>query len=158
MTLPGVCTNILRTSAALPAGSWHLSGPQGDRGAWPKPSLASLRLPWAFGRAHGLSPSAAWSGRRVLGLRGDISRDLSQTRADFTITNLFTRKDPSAPARRLPSALISMTIGFLAKLASELHLRRMAPAPLLVFLREDHLGMRQLDSASAEVEFCADAR
>ena len=50
-----------------------------------------------------------------------------------------------------------MTIGFLAKLASELHLRRIAPAPLLVFLREDHLGMRQLDSAPAEVEFRAAA-
>ena len=34
----------------------------------------------------------------------------------------------------------------LAKLASELHLRRMAPAPLLVFACVDHLGMRQLDS------------
>ena len=50
-----------------------------------------------------------------------------------------------------------MTIGFLAKLASELHLRRMAPAPLLVFACEDHLGMRQLDSAPAEVEFRAAA-
>ena len=35
-----------------------------------------------------------------------------------------------------------MTIGFLAKLASELHDRRMALVPLLVFPREDHLGMR----------------
>ena len=51
-----------------------------------------------------------------------------------------------------------MTIGVLADLASELQLRRMAPAPLLVFLCEDHLGMRQLDNASAEVEFRADAR
>ena len=99
--------------------------------------------------------------RRVLGLRGDISRDLSPNDLIAVITklilSLFTRKDPSAPARRLPSALISMTIGFLAKLASELHLRRMAPAPLLVFLGEDHLGMRQLDSAPAEVEFRAAA-
>ena len=51
-----------------------------------------------------------------------------------------------------------MTIGFLAKLASELRLRRMAPVPLLVFACVDHLGMRKLDRASAEAEFCADAR
>ena len=46
-----------------------------------------------------------------------------------------------------------MTIGFLAKLASELHLRRMAPAPLLVFPCVDHVDRLQLDSGSAEVEF-----
>ena len=51
-----------------------------------------------------------------------------------------------------------MTIGFLAKLASELHLRRMAPAPLLVFPCVDHVDMLQLDRALAEVEFRADAR
>ena len=50
-----------------------------------------------------------------------------------------------------------MTIGFMAKLASELHLRRMAPAPLLVFRCVHHVGMRQLDSAPAEVEFRAAA-
>ena len=90
-------------------------------------------------------------------LRGDISGDLSQAHADFIITNLFTRKDPSTPARRLPSALISMTIGFLADLASELQLRRTAPAPLLVFLCVDHVDRLQLDSAPAEVEFRAAA-
>ena len=106
---------------------------------------------------HGLSPPAAWAGERVLSLRGDISGDLSQTRADFIRTNLFTRKDPSAPARRLPSALISMTIGFLAKLASELHNRRMASALLLVLPCVDHVDRLQLDSAWADVEFRADA-
>ena len=50
-----------------------------------------------------------------------------------------------------------MTIGFLAKLASELHLRRMAPAPLLLFHIVDHQGMRKLDSAPPEVEFRAAA-
>ena len=64
---------------------------------------------------------------------------------------------PRAPARRLPSALISMTIGFLAKLASELHLRCMAPAPLLVFRCVHHVDMLQLDSAPVEVEFRAAA-
>ena len=51
-----------------------------------------------------------------------------------------------------------MTIGFLANLASELQLRRTAPAPLLVFLCVDHIDRLQLDSAPAEVEFRADAR
>ena len=94
-------------------------------------------------------------------LRGDISRDLSPNDLIAVITNLCKKiplySDPSAPARRLPSALISMTIGFLAKLASELHLRRMAPAPLLVFHCVHHVDMLQLDGAPAEVEFCAAA-
>ena len=51
-----------------------------------------------------------------------------------------------------------MTISFLADLASELQLRRTAPAPLLVFLYVDHIDRLQLDSAPAEVEFRADAR
>ena len=51
-----------------------------------------------------------------------------------------------------------MTIGFLAKLASELRLRRMAPVPLLLFACVDHVDIWQLENASAEVEFCADAR
>ena len=51
-----------------------------------------------------------------------------------------------------------MTIGFLAKHDSELQLHRVALAPLLVFRTEDQHGMRQLDSASAEVFFCAGAR
>ena len=50
-----------------------------------------------------------------------------------------------------------MTIGFLADLASEFHLRRMAPAPLLVFRCVDHVDRLQLDSGSAEVEFRAAA-
>ena len=79
-------------------------------------------------------------------MQGDISRDLSPNDliavSTKLILRLFTRKDPSAPARRLPSALIGMTIGFLAKLASELHLRRMAPAPLLLFHIVDEHGMR----------------
>ena len=50
-----------------------------------------------------------------------------------------------------------MTIGFLAKLASELHLRRMAPAPLLVFRCVHHVDRLQIDSAPAEVEFRAAA-
>ena len=58
------------------------------------------------------------------------------------ITNLRNLFAHDTPARRLPSGLISMTIGFLAKLASELHLRRMAPAPLLLFHIVDEHGMR----------------
>ena len=73
------------------------------------------------------------------------------------ITNLRNLFAHDAPARRLPSALIGMTIGFLAKLASELHLRRMAPAPLLVFCCVHHIDRLQLDSAPAEVEFRAAA-
>ena len=58
----------------------------------------------------------------------------------------------------MPSSLAGVTIGFLADLASELQLRRTAPAPLLVFLCVDHIDRLQLDSAPAEVEFRADAR
>ena len=50
-----------------------------------------------------------------------------------------------------------MTIGFLAKLASELHNRRMASALLLVLPCVDHVDRLQLDSAWADVEFRADA-
>ena len=57
----------------------------------------------------------------------------------------------------MPSSLAGVTIGFLADLASEFHLRRMAPAPLLVFRCVHHVDMRQLDSAPAEVEFRAAA-
>ena len=46
-----------------------------------------------------------------------------------------------------------MTIGFLAKLASELKVHRMAPAPLLLFACVHHVDRLQLDSRSAEVEF-----
>ena len=90
-------------------------------------------------------------------MQGDIYRDLSPNDLIAVSWNLILKMTQPPPARRLPSGLIGMTIGFLAKLASELHLRRMAPAPLLVFACEDHLGMRQLDSASAEVEFRATA-
>ena len=75
-------------------------------------------------------------------LRGDISRDLSPNDLITFIRNLILKMTQPSPTRRLPSALISTAIRFLAKLASELHFRRMAPAPLLVFLREDHLDMR----------------
>ena len=50
-----------------------------------------------------------------------------------------------------------MTIGFVAKLASELKLHRMAPAPLLLFACVDHIDRLQLENGLAEVEFRADA-
>ena len=50
-----------------------------------------------------------------------------------------------------------MTIGFVAKRASELKLHRMAPAPLLLFDCVHHVDRLQLDSAPAEVEFRAAA-
>ena len=49
-----------------------------------------------------------------------------------------------------------MTIGSVAKLASELKLHRMAPAPLLLFACVDHIDRLQLENGLAEVEFCAD--
>ena len=50
-----------------------------------------------------------------------------------------------------------MTIRFVAELASELKLHRMAPAPLLLFACVDHVDRLQLENGLAEAEFRADA-
>ena len=67
-------------------------------------------------------------------MRGDISRDLSPNDLIAVSTNLILKMTQPPPARRLPSGLIGMTIGFLANqtclgVASS---HRMALAPLLV--------------------------
>ena len=63
------------------------------------------------------------------------------------ITNLFTRKDPSALTLvALSSPWLGMTIDVVAKLALEFHFHRMTPSPPLLFCTVDHVDRPQLDT------------
>ena len=109
------------------------------------------------GRAH--PPPQAQEGGPSL--QGDISRDLSPNDLIAVSTKLILSLSPEKIPQRCGTAAVQssshMTIGFVAKRASELKLHRMTPAPLLLFACVQHVDRLQLDSAPAEVELCAAA-
>ena len=94
-------------------------------------------------------------------MQGDISRDLSPNDLIAVITKLILSLSPEKIPQRGGTAAVQssshMTIGFVAEVASELKVHRMAPAPLLLFACVDHIDRLQLENGLAEVEFRADA-